>query len=265
MFSNLGILVQLGLSGVGQTASEWWAWELMALAASLLGPISLATQSICLISASTTFQAPYALSIATAVRIGNLLGQGNAKRAAVTSTTAMLLALAIGFCSSTIFFVFRKKWAYIFNYDPEVVALVASIMPIVALFQVFDGMAGVTGGILRARGLQFLGALFNLRFVSHIVILATANELTAITPLYSAYYMLGIPLGLYLAFKQHMNLHGLWLGLTVSLVYCAFAGTYVSLRTNWDSEVEKVAERVKAEERARMEEVRIAAAEAEAA
>ncbi|KAF4618730.1 hypothetical protein D9613_010162 [Agrocybe pediades] len=243
MFSNLGILVRLGLSGVGQTASEWWAWELMALAASLIGPIALATQSICLISASTTFQAPYALSIATAVRIGNLLGQGNAKRAAVTSTTSMLLALAIGFCSSTMFFVFRKKWAYIFNDDPEVVALVASIMPIVALFQVFDGMAGVTGGILRARGLQFLGALFNL----------------------SAYYMLGIPLGLYLAFKQHMNLHGLWLGLTVSLVYCAFAGTYVSLRTNWDLEVEKVAERVKAEERARMEEVRIAAAEAEAA
>lgn len=35
MFSGLGVLVQLGLSGVGQTASEWWAWELVSLAASL--------------------------------------------------------------------------------------------------------------------------------------------------------------------------------------------------------------------------------------
>lgn len=51
-FKGLGILVQLGMSGVGtystlcchiqpltdilgQTASEWWSWELVGLAASL--------------------------------------------------------------------------------------------------------------------------------------------------------------------------------------------------------------------------------------
>jgi len=37
-FTSLGVLLQLGLSGVGQTASEWWAWELVALAASLYVP-----------------------------------------------------------------------------------------------------------------------------------------------------------------------------------------------------------------------------------
>ena len=36
----------------------------------------------------------------------------------------------------------------------EVVNLVASIMPILALFQVFDGLAGYTGGNLRAIGKQ---------------------------------------------------------------------------------------------------------------
>lgn len=29
-FTSLGVLVQLGLSGVGQVASEWWSWELVA-------------------------------------------------------------------------------------------------------------------------------------------------------------------------------------------------------------------------------------------
>ena len=29
MFTNLGILVQLGIAGVGQVASEWWSWELV--------------------------------------------------------------------------------------------------------------------------------------------------------------------------------------------------------------------------------------------
>lgn len=36
----------------------------------------------------------------------------------------------------------------------EVVVLTAAILPLVALFQVFDGTAAVTGGILRARGKQ---------------------------------------------------------------------------------------------------------------
>lgn len=47
----------------------------------------------------------------------------------------------------------------------EVVTLVASIMPLLSLFQVFDSMSGVTGGILRARGKQFVGAILNLRQV----------------------------------------------------------------------------------------------------
>ena len=42
-----------------------------------------------------------------------------------------------------------------------------------------------------------------------------------------------------------MGLHGLWLGLTVSLVYCAALGTYLCLRTDWEREVKKVVERVR--------------------
>lgn len=55
---------------------------------------------------------------------------------------------------STLFVTFRKKFGLLFNEDPEVVAIVSSILPVVALFQLFDGLAGVTGGILRARGRQ---------------------------------------------------------------------------------------------------------------
>jgi hypothetical protein len=36
----------------------------------------------------------------------------------------------------------------------DVISLVASILPLMALFQVFDGLSAVSGGILRARGKQ---------------------------------------------------------------------------------------------------------------
>lgn len=46
--------------------------------------------------------------------------------------------------------------------NAEVVSLVAAILPLVALFQVFDGLSAITAGILRAVGKQFTGALLNL-------------------------------------------------------------------------------------------------------
>ena len=109
----------------------------------------------------------------------------------------------------------------------------AHILPVVALFQVFDGVAAVTGGILRARGRQVTGALLNL----------------------SAYYIIGIPLGLALTFPSWpfanvaLGLLGLWLGLTVSLIYCAVLGAWICLRTDWIKEVVKVKERLDREKK----------------
>lgn len=108
------------------------------------------------------------------------------------------------------------------------VSLTASILPLVALFQVFDGGAAVAGGILRAQGKQLSGAVLNL----------------------SAYYVIGIPFGMLLAFKYNMGLHGLWYGLTVSLVYCAVAGTWLALTTDWQHQVDKVQKRLAKEREA---------------
>ncbi|KIY65757.1 MATE efflux family protein [Cylindrobasidium torrendii FP15055 ss-10] len=237
MVTSLPILVKLGLGGVGQVASEWWAWELVGLSASLqvilhldrLGPVALATQSVLLVSCSTTYQAPFALSIASSVRIGNLLGEGNAKRAGVASNTSLLMSLLISAVSCSILFGLRNVWGWLFTDSQEVVDTAAKILPLVAIFQVFDGGAGVTSGILRARGMQITGAVLNL----------------------TAYYAIGIPLGLLLTFKAGMGLHGLWLGLTVSLVYCAVAGSWICVRTNWELEVQKVLERLEEEKRKR--------------
>ncbi|GLB43702.1 putative multidrug oligosaccharidyl-lipid polysaccharide flippase [Lyophyllum shimeji] len=252
MFSNLGLLLRLGLGGIGQTASEWWAWELVALAASFLGPLNLASQSILLTSSATTFQATYALSNATSIRVGNLLGEKNARRAGVAATASIAFALINSSIISTIYLVFRNTWAHMFTSDPDVVTLVASVIPLIALFQVMDGNAAVTaGGILRARGEQFIGALLNIsayyvvgRFASR----ANGYQAQLLTFLRRS---TGLPLGVWLAFRWDMGLHGLWTGLAVALTYCAVIGSTLCYRTDWEREVAKVVERVEAEERLR--------------
>ncbi|KAG1888238.1 MATE efflux family protein [Suillus subluteus] len=218
-FTSLGLLVQLGLGGVGQVASEWWSWELIGRT---LGPTALATQSVLLSTCSSTFQAPFSLGIATSVRIGNLLGERNARRAGVSANAAILLSAVIAGFFSAVLLTFRKSWGYLFNNDIEVVTLVASILPLLALFQIPDFACAITSGILRARGKQFTGALLNL----------------------SAYYIIGIPFGLWLTFKQDMRLAGLWCGLTAALLYASTLSIWLCLRTNWKREVEKVAERL---------------------
>ena len=66
-------------------------------------------------------------------------------------------------------------------------------------------------------------------------------------PLQTTLTALGIPFGAWLAFNWDFGLHGLWIGLTVSLVYCSVFGTILCLRTDWNHEVDKVVARINAE------------------
>ncbi|KAG6848486.1 hypothetical protein H0H93_016593 [Arthromyces matolae] len=131
MFSNLSILFRLGLAGAAQIASEWWAWELLALAASF---------------------------------IGNLLGEKNAKLASIAATASIIVALIVSSMLSAVYMIFRGVWAQMFSDDPNVVALVASVLPLIAFYQILDGVSAVTSSILRAKGRQDIGALLNFGF-----------------------------------------------------------------------------------------------------
>ncbi|KAF9064598.1 mate-domain-containing protein [Rhodocollybia butyracea] len=228
-WQNLGLLFKLGLAGVGQTVSEWWSWEICALVASQLGSDAvLASQSILVVTSSITWQIPFALGIAASIRIGNLLGKGEALGAGAAAKGTILAGLVFASIMSVVLLVFRNSFALLFNNDPYVVKTVASIIPLLAIFQVFDATAGISSGILRARGKQVLGAVLNI----------------------TAYYVLGIPFGIFLAFSSatHMGLEGLWVGLTVALVYCAGFGVVMSVWTpDWEEEVRKVATRIEDE------------------
>ena len=65
----------------------------------------------------------------------------------------------------------------------------------------------------------------------------------------SAYYVIGLPSGIHLAFREHLGIHGLWIGLTFSLIYNSTLGSWLCFRTDWNKEVVKVIERLKEEDR----------------
>ncbi|KAG6815167.1 hypothetical protein H0H87_004488, partial [Tephrocybe sp. NHM501043] len=114
---------------------------------------------------------------------------------------------------------------------------------------VFNGNTAVMAGILRVRGKQVTSALLNLRFVFPILLPPSLGHSKSAFSSCSSYYIIGIPFGMYLTFHFNMQLHGLWIGLTVSLIYCLFFGMLLSLRTNWDREVWKVMQRLKEQDK----------------
>lgn len=216
---GLRVCFSLGIAGLLSLASEWWAWEIVGLVTAALGTTALASQSVLLITSSVTYQLPFGAAVAASVRVGNLLGAGRLGDAHVAAKAALVLSVGIGLFNSSLVSVFRNKWGYLFSSDPAVVQTVASVLPILALFQCADCMCGIAGGVLRGCGRQALSAVINL----------------------SAYYVVGIPMSLFLAFGPwQMGLSGLWWGLTVALIYGAAAALYSVYHTDWPSVLRRI-------------------------
>jgi MATE family multidrug resistance protein len=58
--------------------------------------------------------------------------------------------------------LWRNELGRVFSTDPGVIALVAKLVPICALFQIVDGFQGVYGGVLRGLGRQGTIAVINV-------------------------------------------------------------------------------------------------------
>ncbi|KAH8918334.1 multidrug/Oligosaccharidyl-lipid/Polysaccharide flippase [Atractiella rhizophila] len=204
-----------------RTGSEWWSWEIIAFGASQLGPVEMAAQSIIITTAAFIYQLSAALGSAAAVRIGNCMGAGFGNMARSTSRIVILLAAGASAINSVWMFLLRNKWGYLFTGDLPVIELVGSILPLVAAFQLADGVTGACMGVLRGIGRQNIGAAIN----------------------FVAYYVVGLPLAFYFAFSSlQMGLIGLWTGCTVALFGTMILSVYFIERADWEKEVRRAQE-----------------------
>ena len=96
-------------------------------------------------------------------------------------------------------FSIRNVWGYAYSNEQEVVNYVSSMIPLLACSTVLEGIQGVLPGIDRGCRQQNLGAYANL----------------------GAYYVVGIPIAIILAFVIHAGGRGLWLGILCGI--CAQA------------------------------------------
>ncbi|KAI8381460.1 mate-domain-containing protein [Radiomyces spectabilis] len=216
-----GPMIKLAIPGILLICTESWAYEIIALGASWIDTSSLGAQSIILTSITALYTLAFGVGVASANRVGNLLGAGKPYQAKIAAQTAIGLSVIIATINSSMLTLCRHSWARLFTSDAQVTSLVAKTLPLVAVFVFADNIAGVADGVLNGQGRQHVGALFNL----------------------GAYYLSSLPIGFYLCFRAQWGLLGLWSALAMSLIAACVATLAVVLTTDWQKEVRKAEDR----------------------
>jgi MATE family multidrug resistance protein len=192
-------LFALGVPVGFQIALEMWVFGTVAVIMGSIGPTELAGHQIALNLAALSFMVPLGLAGASAARVGNAIGSGDQERARRAARISLTLGASVMAFFGLLFAALPEQLARLFTPDRAAIEMAAVLLPIAAAFQIADGTQVVGAGILRGTA--------DTRFPAIIAFLG--------------YWVLGLPVGLLLAFPLGMGPRGLWWGLTLGLASVA--------------------------------------------
>ncbi|MFN2565078.1 MAG: MATE family efflux transporter [Gemmatimonadaceae bacterium] len=178
-----------------QHTLEVGAFGMIGLLMGMLGAVEIGAHQIAINLAATTFMVPLGVGAAAAVRVGHAVGAHDA--AAARRAANVALALGVGFMSLTaiLFVSAPTPLARAFSSDPRVLAVAVLLIPIAGVFQVFDGIQAVAAGVLRGIGDTRAPLVVNL----------------------VGFWLLGVPVSVYLGFRTDARAAGLWWGFVAGL------------------------------------------------
>ncbi|HEX3968229.1 MAG TPA: MATE family efflux transporter [Edaphobacter sp.] len=189
---HLRRLFRLGAPAGAQIFVEIAVFAAVTALIATLGPLPLAGHEVALQCASTTFMVPFAISSATAVRVGHALGRvrtGHASRQAASAAgwSGILAGAAFMLFAALVFLTLPAALARIFTPDRGVIAAAVPLLLVAAGFQFFDGIQITVTGALRGAG----------------------NTVAPLLAQLVCYWIIGLPLGILLCFHAHLGAAGL--------------------------------------------------------
>jgi multidrug resistance protein, MATE family len=191
----LGRMLRLGLPIGAQHLLEFGAFALVALMMGWMGTREMAGHQIAINLAALTFMVPLGVGDAASVLVGQAVGRGDAAATRGAARAALISGAAFMSVTAALFLVFPRGLAGLYSRDYAVLSIAAALIPIAGVFQVFDGLQVVSAGVLRGAGDTRGPMLINLL----------------------GYWVLGLPLSIYLGFFHGLGPMGLWWGLVLGL------------------------------------------------
>jgi multidrug resistance protein, MATE family len=211
--ARLRRLVELGLPAAGTITLEVGVFAAATALAGRLDPIATAAHQIALNIAAVSFMIPLGLASAGAVRVGHAIGAGNPRAASAAGWSAIALGVAFMTCAAIAFVATPRALIGLFTRDRAVLELGSTLLLVAAVFQLFDGVQGVSTGVLRGMGDTRTPMVTNL----------------------AGHWVLGLPVGYILCFTFGFGAIGLWIGLSAGLIVAGVILLWV-----WHSRIQKL-------------------------
>jgi multidrug resistance protein, MATE family len=189
-------LIALGLPAALQITLEISVFALVTSLIGRLGAVALASHQIALNTVALTYMVPLGISSAAAVRVGQAIGRKDPQGAGDAGGTAIALGAAFMSAAGIALIVFPQWIARAYTPDPIVIRSTIHLLAAGAAFQLFDGIQTVATGALRGAG----------------------DTRTPMFCHFTAYWIIGLPLGAWLCFRRGWGAFGLWSGLSLALI-----------------------------------------------
>lgn len=192
-------LFWLGLPAAGHIFLEVAVFGTATALAARFPAVALAAHEVTLHHASLMYMVPLGISSAAAVRVGNEVGAGNFPRAKAAGYAAIWMAAAFMALSGVVIYWLPTAILGVYTNNREVIAFAVPLMFWAAAFQLFDGIQCAATGALRG----------------------VADTHTPFLANMAGYWLLGLPVGVYLCFAGKQGIPGLWIGLSIGLAVVA--------------------------------------------
>ena len=203
--------VAIGLPIGIQFLLEFGAFAVIAILAGWFGASAMAGHQVAINLASFTFMVPLGVSSAAAVLVGHAVGENDPEHARRLARTALACGGSFMMLTAVAMLAAPALFASVYTSSSEVIAVAVALIPIAGVFQVFDGLQVVAAGILRGVGDTRAPMLANVL----------------------AFWIVGMPVSLWLGFHQRLGVVGLWWGFVAALAAVAlFLMLRVRVRLN---------------------------------
>ena len=195
LWRMLALGVPIGL----QQFLEVGAFAAVGLLMGRFGANQVAAHQIALNMAALTFMVPLGVSAAAAVRVGNAIGAEDAPRSALAARLSYVMGAGFMCATAVMFLTLPEPLARLYTRDATVIDIAVLLIPIAGLFQVFDGLQAVGAGVLRGLG----------------------DTRVPLVAMVVGYWVLGVPVSIWLGFYTSLGPVGLWWGFVVGLATVA--------------------------------------------
>jgi MATE family multidrug resistance protein len=189
-------IVRMGLPAAGQILLEVGVFAAASALAGRIAPAAAAAHQIVLNIAGFIFMIPYGIGTAAAVRVGHAVGRRDPPGVRRAGWAALGMATGVMLMSAVMFATIPEALVGIFTLDAGVIDVGATLLLVAAVFQLCDGLQTVATGSLRGLGDTRTPMLWNL----------------------AGHWLIGLPIGYTLCFRQGWGVLGLWVGLSIGLI-----------------------------------------------